>query len=215
MKLAVICMDVVNIIRCDETNAMFYCKIAERTVDRLFLGQSMILNLEKEIFLSENLHIFTNQCICLRIIPPQNCLRDLPCHTGRERNNSLVVFPQELLVHTRLIIISLGIREGYKLNQIAIACFVFGKKNQMIVACAVNLRTFLPHAGCQIDLTANDGMNALCLCLFIKSDCTIHDTMIGHGNSVHTKFFRTPYKFLDPTRTVEQTVLRMDVQMGK
>ena len=113
MKLAVACMDIVDIVRRNKSDIVFFCKITQCAIDRLFLGQPVILYLEKEVLLPKDFHVFTHEFICLLHILPQNRLRDLPRHTGRERNNSLVVFPQELLVHTRLIIISLDICEGY------------------------------------------------------------------------------------------------------
>ena len=93
MKFAIVCMDIVHIICCNKANLMFFRKITKRMVDCLFLRQTMILYLEKEVLPTEDLHIFTDEYVRLLHIPAQDCLRNFPRHTGRERNNSLVVFP--------------------------------------------------------------------------------------------------------------------------
>ena len=108
MKLTVICMDIVHIIRCNQTNIVTLRHLTERTVDRLFLGEPVILYLEEEVLLTKNLDILTKQSLCLLVIPAQDRLRYLSCHTGRERNDSLMIFSQELLINARLIVISLS-----------------------------------------------------------------------------------------------------------
>ena len=85
----------------------------------------------------------------------------------------------------------------------------------MIVSGSVHLRTFLSHARCQIDLTADDRVNPLRLCLLIESDRTIHDTVIGDGNRIHPKFLCASDQLLDTARAVQQTVFRMHMQMSK
>ena len=70
MKLTVVRIDIVYIIRCSQPYAMFFGKIAQRTVDCLFLWQSMILYFEKKMFPSEYLHIFANEFISALHIPP-------------------------------------------------------------------------------------------------------------------------------------------------
>ena len=85
----------------------------------------------------------------------------------------------------------------------------------MIIACSVHLGTFLPHPRRKIDLTADDGVNTLGLCLLIKSYGTVHNAVVGNGDRIHPKFLRAPDEFLDPTRAIQQTILRMHVEMGK
>ena len=215
MKLAVICMDIVHIICCNEPDAMSFRYITQHTVDRLFLGQSVILYFEKEMILPEYRHILTNQGICPHIVPAQNRLWNLPCNTGRERNDPFMVLSQKFFINTWFIIISLDVSEGYELNQIAVAGFVLGKENQMIVSGTIHLCTFLALPRGKIDLTADDGMNALRLCLLIKPDSTIHHAVIGHSDRIHPELFRAPDQFFDAARTIKQAVFRMHMQVGK
>ena len=76
-------MDIVNIIRCNKTDVVLLGKVTQRSVDGLFLGQPVILNLKEKIILPKDLHIFANQSIRPFTVPAQNRLRNLPCHTGR------------------------------------------------------------------------------------------------------------------------------------
>ena len=85
----------------------------------------------------------------------------------------------------------------------------------MIVAGTVDLCAFLTHPRSKINLAADDGMDALCLCLFVEPDSTIHNTVIGDGDRIHPQFLCAAYELLDPTRAVQQTVFGMHMQMGK
>ena len=113
MKFAVIRMNIVHIICSNKSDIVFFCKLTQSTVDGLFLGQTVILNLQKKIILPKDLHILCNQSLCPLVVPAQDCLWNLPCHTCRERNNPLMVLTKKFFVNTRLIIISLDICEGY------------------------------------------------------------------------------------------------------
>ena len=113
MKFAVISMDIVYIICSNKPDIVFFCKLTQNTVDCLFLGQSVILNLEKKIILPKDLHILCDQSLCPLAVPAQDCLWNLPCHTGGEGDESIMVLTKKFFVNTRLIIISLDICEGY------------------------------------------------------------------------------------------------------
>ena len=85
----------------------------------------------------------------------------------------------------------------------------------MVVACAIHLCALLPHTRREIDLTTDDGMDALRLCFLIESNGAVHNAVIGHSDRIHAELLRASNKFLDAARTVEQTVLCMHMQMCK
>ena len=85
----------------------------------------------------------------------------------------------------------------------------------MIISCPIHLCTFLPLTWSEIDLTSNDRMNPLSLCLFIESDCTVHNTVIGHGDCIHAELFGSSHKIFDAARSIQQTILCMYMQMRK
>ena len=215
MKLAVFRIDIVYIIRSNESDVMFFRQATKRAIDLLLFRKSMILNLQEEIISAKDAAVLTHQRIGKLHVPTQNRLRYLSCHTGRQGNQPFMEAPKKLLIDARLIIISLDVGEGYELNQIAIAAFIFCKQNQMIVSRAVYLGTLLPLTRGKVDLTTDDGMNALRLGLLIKCNSSIHNTVIGHGDRIHAEFLRPTYKLFNAACTIQQAVLCMYMQMRK
>ena len=85
----------------------------------------------------------------------------------------------------------------------------------MIIAHAIDFAVFLTRARCDVDLAADDGLDALFLCFFIKIDDAIHRTVVSDGNAVHAKLFCRLDEFLDAARAVKQRKFCMDMKMGK
>ena len=215
MELAVIRMNIVDIICCDKSDTMLLCQITKSMIHRFLFRESVILYFQEKIRMPEYVDIFANDLIRLFYIPAQNRLRNLSCNTGGKRDNSLMVAAQKFLINARFIIISLNICERYELNKVTIAELILGKKDQMIIALAIHLCAFLPHTRCEVDLASDNGMDPLCLCLFIESNHTVHDAVIGHSDRIHPEFFRAAHKLLDPTCAVQQTVFRVHMEMSK
>ena len=90
-----------------------------------------------------------------------------------------MIFLQKLAVDTRFIIKPLQIRLRDQVRQIAIACFVFYQKHQMIGRI---IATYFVKAafGRDIDLTADDRLNTGLFANFIKIHHPVHHAVIGN-----------------------------------
>ena len=66
-----------------------------------------------------------------------------------------------------------------------------------------------------VDLTADNRMDARRLCRLVEVDHPVHDAVIRDGNRRLANLLDTLHQPLDPTGAVEQTVFGMQMQMDK
>ena len=127
-----------------------------------------------------------------------------------------MVLPKQLFVHTRPVVKALYKTKRNDLHQIGVALIVFRQQNQMVIP--ILITSDLPvkaGIGCYIDLAAEDRIDPGRFCLPVKIDHTIHDAMIGDRRTVHTELLDPGHILFNFIRTVQQTVLCMDMQMCK
>ena len=99
--------------------------------------------------------------------------------------------------------------------QIFISGSVLAQQHQM-VRITVNAMDFILHpATGNINLTTNDRFDSRRLGSLIKINAAIHDTMIRNGNGSLPQFPDPLHHGVNTTRSVQQTVLRMHMQMYK
>jgi len=69
--------------------------------------------------------------------------------------------------------------------------------------------------GCDIDLTADDRLDPLCLTGPVKVDNTVHDTVVCDGAGGLAHGLHGLRQVPDTAGAVEEAVFRMDVQVDK
>ena len=126
-----------------------------------------------------------------------------------------MVLPQNFLINTGLIIVSLNIAQRNQLRKIAIAGFVFCEKNEVMVADTLHICSFVTVAGGKIYLAADNRLYSLLPALLIKGDGSVHIAMVGDGKCLHPRLLGSRYQILYPRGTIQQAVLRMNMQMDK
>ena len=77
-------------------------------------------------------------------------------------------------------------------------------------------RRLLIHIRCDVNLAADDRMECPRFFGFlIKFDDAVHRAVIRDGDGIHPLFGAGIHQIVDARRAVEQTVLGMNVKMGK
>ena len=121
---------------------------------------------------------------------------------------------KQLLINARFGVKALGKACGHHLDQIFVAGLVLAQQDQ--VAVAVNaVHLIKASAGRNINLTADDRLDARRLGSVKKRNASIHNTVVSDGTG------RLPH-LLEPVKhpvnaagTVQQAVLGMHMQVGK
>ena len=214
MRLCVLFINIMAVICANQRNPCFSAHPHQRLIHNFLLPNPMILQFQKVIALPENIEIFQRDLLRLLIGYIQNISGYLPCQTCARCNDALAVFPQKLLIHTRLIIKPFGKAIGNQLNQIMVALIIFSQKNQMIITAALALlceARALRH----INLTAENRLDAGLQCRLVKFHRTIHRTVVGDGNAVHPQLLHPLHQFLYLGRAVQKAVFRMNMKMRK
>ena len=129
----------------------------------------MILQLQIEMLRTENPGKLQRIGFCPIVISGAQSARNLACQTGRQGDQALAVLPQQGKVHAGLAVKALQEAHGDQVAQVAVARFVFAQQDQMarVIVHAVDAVCY--GARRNIDLAADDGLDALGLCSTIKS----------------------------------------------
>ena len=93
MGLLILGIGVVDIVGCHQLKARIPAHAHKALVYQLLVRQPVVLKLQEEIVLSKYVHIPAGCPDRLLIHSPGQVALHLPCQTGAERNDSLVVGP--------------------------------------------------------------------------------------------------------------------------
>ena len=202
-----------RVVRRHERKACLLRDAQQAAVDLTLLRNAVVLQLQIEMLRAENAGKLQRIGLGSVIVPGAQPARDLACQTGRQSDQALAVLPQQGKVYAGLAVKALQEPHGDQIAQIAVARFVFAQQDQMarIIVHAVDAVCY--GARCDIDLAADDGLDALGLCSTIKVDHAVHDAVIGDGQRSLAQLFGARSKPANAACAVEQTEFAVDVKM--
>ena len=140
-----------------------------------------------------------------------------------------MVFFQRFKIYTGLVVKAVDKRNGIEFYEIFISHVVFGQQNEMVQFSLYVARLdvkILRH----IKFATDNGLYPRQFCKFIKLVGAVHVSVVGNRHGRHVFFFaefKKPalrldfFRFvplshkIDASGAVQQTVLRMDVQMNE
>ena len=216
MGLLILGKGIVDIVGGHQLKARVPAHAHKALVYQLLVRQAVVLELQEEVVLSENIHILFRCPDCLLIHSPGQAALHLPCQTGAEGNDSLMVGPQHLIVHPGFIVKSVHKPLGHNFHQVFITFVVLCQQHQVVITVLTAYR--LPvKAGARshIDLASQYGLDAGLPGSFIKINDSIHHAMVRDSHAVHAKLLCPGCQLPDFTGAVQKAVFRMDMQMGK
>ena len=126
-----------------------------------------------------------------------------------------MVLLQQIAVNARLKIKALRIALRNHGNQVFIAHFVLTQQNQVIVSLILYPFPIVPGAGRHIHFAADNGAYPLPLARLIKINSPVHITVIRNRKGLHSKRLCTAHQIVQTASAVQQTKLRMHMQMRK
>ena len=204
-----------RIVRHNERQPRFLGKSDQLVVDLRLLGKSVVLKLQIVVLGSENFSMLECSLFCPFVVPLHQKLRQFPGQARRERDNSLVMRAQKLHVDTRAVIKAVQKAARDHVAEVPVARLVFAQQNEMIRLFIQRMDLVKAGPRRDIDLAADDGLDACRLCRLIKVDRAIHDAVVRDGNRVLPQLLDSCHNFRDAARAVKKAILRMDMQMDK
>ena len=154
---------------------------------------------------------------------------DRAAQTGAESDQSFGMLAEELVIDTRLVVEAFEKTGGDELDEIVITLEIFAKENEMIAAAGAGLKIIAIFGGdgarffaaivaaalSDIDFAADDGLN-VALAGFIEEIGGGEEVaVIGDGYRRHFLARRFVEELGGFARSIEKTVIRMDVQVNE
>jgi hypothetical protein len=137
-------------------------------------------------------------------------LADTTREAARERDQSLRVALEQLPVDARLVVVALEVAGRGELDQVAVAGVVLGQQREVGVALPLG-----PPVLGDVELATQDRLDALLASLLVELDRAGERPVIGERDRRHLELGGPLRERRDPTRPVEDRVLRVDVQMDE
>ena len=195
-------------------NSGLPCKLDELRQHSIILFQTMVLKLDIIVFLTEEVSIPQRCCFGALIIARQDGLWNFACQTGRQADQTFVIFFQQFLINAGLGIKALHKGGRHHFDQVFVAGLIFAQQDQVVVAVDL-IYLVKAGAGGHIHLTADDGLDASLFCSLIKLHAAVHHAVVGAGNGGLSALFYAIHQLVNAAGTIQQAVLCVDVQMDK
>ena len=209
MGLPVLSSDVMDVVGGCQGESQLVSKAKLICPDGLLIVKAVILQFDVKVSFSEYIPESNGFRLCSLVIP----VKEHSLHVSRkacaEADEPFAVSPENVLVDTRLVVISFRISYGYYLDQVLVTLFVFCKQNQMPLAfVAVSIFIQMTSGG-GVNLAADDGLYSLSLAFFVEVHDSEHGSVIGDGQACHTQFLCPGYHVLYAGCSVQKTVFSM------
>ena len=144
-------------------------------------------------------------------------LGDFAFQAARESDQSLGVFGQKLLAHSRLVVETA--QRGFRrdLGQVAVAFFVFRQHQQVVVGVAVGRRALdvVVVLLADVKLAADDRLDSGLVRRIHEVDRAEDVAVVGHGDRGHAQLFHALDKLFHVAGAVEHGVVGMEMQVNE
>ncbi len=206
VRVRIAFLDVVNVVRRDEFQAEFLRPFDQVAVDLGLFRDAVILQFEEKIFRAERLFEPIHRVARLVQLVLHDPVRNFAGETAGHRDQPFAVRRENFLVNARLVIITLQMRGGRELDEIFVAGFVLREQAEMMINIARAAAGFFfqPRAGRDINLAADDGLDAFRARGLIKFNRAVHRAVVGDGERGEFQLMRLVHEPVQTARAIEQ-----------
>ncbi len=214
LRVGVVFAEVVAVVGGDQRQAKIFFQLEEAGMDAVLHLEALVLNLEVEVLFAENISVGGCGSSGGVVFAFGEALGDFALKAAGEANQSTGVFGEKLLADARLVIktVERGFRRDF--DQVAVAFFVLGEHQQVVVAVAFGRGAVVVFLA-DVEFATNDGLDSGMLRSVDEVDCAKDVAVVGHGHGGHAQLFYAVAEFFDVTGAVEQGVVRMQVQVDE
>jgi hypothetical protein len=203
-------IDVVAVVGRDDRHAEIAAELRERGVDLLLQLHAVGLQLQKILPRLEDVGVLAHALARSVHVAGADEPRDVPTEAGREPDQALAVLAQHLSVDAGVVIKAVQMPVADQTLQVLVADRVLGQQHDVVVlAIALGRRVTIREVG----LAAEDRLDAVVLGRLVELDGPEHVAVVGHGDGLHAACLDLGAQVVHADRTIEQRVLRVQVQM--
>ena len=161
LGVGVVFAEIVAVVGRDHRQAEVFFQAKQVGVDAMLLLQALVLNLEKEVVRTENVAVGGRRVPRRVVLLFHQALGHFAFEAARKSDQPFRVLGEKLLADARLVVeaVQRGLRGD--LRQVAVAFFVFGEDQQMVVGVAVGRCAFdvVIVLLADVKLAADDGLD--------------------------------------------------------
>ena len=192
-------------------------QLEQAGMDAVLHLQALVLNLKKEILFAEKVAVESRRRARRVVVPFRQPLGHFALQTSGKPDQPLRMLRQKFLAHPRLVVEA--VQRGFRrdLHQVAIALFVFGQHQQVVVSIAVGrsaldvVVVFLAD----VEFAAHDRLDPGLVRGIHEMHRAKNIAVVGHGHRGHAEFFDALDEFLNVASAVEQGVIAMQMQVDE
>jgi hypothetical protein len=206
-------VDVVEIVGHDERQAGLGREPQQLLVEPALLGHAVVLELEEEIARPEDVAVLAGDPPSQVPVVDLERLRDLPAQAGGQADQPLGVLREVLAIDARLVVVAVEVRVGDEPAQVLVAGPVLRQQDQvegLRVGLALAVRHRPPG---DVGLDPDDRLDPLLGRRLPERDGAVERAVVGQGEGVEALLLGRIDEVRDPTETVEEAELRVDVQV--
>ena len=186
-------------------------------IDGFLLGQAVVHELDVIVAGGEQGGVFPGRLFGLLREAPGEPDRELALEAGRHADEAAGVGGQQLFVDPRPVVEALEVALGDELAEVAVAGLVLDQEDEVVVVDVARTAGLLvePALRRDVDLAAEDGLDALGLGLFEELDGAENVAVVGHGHGGHLLLVGLADEVRHTQTAVEDAVFGMVVQMDE
>ena len=215
VRLVVVGVHKMHVVGGDALDVVFGGKLFQTGVHNLLLFVPVPLHFEI-VILSEKRLMETDVLFQQFFLPRKDGLRHFARQTGRTADKAFVVFLQQFVVDTRLVVKGfLALAQRTEFNQIVVTHGVFGQQDKVVAAPFFPPRFLQTALRRYIHLAAHNGLDSRFLGLGDELHDPVHITVVGNGNGIHAIFLGAFHQGGNLAGPVEYRIKRVQVKVGK
>ena len=215
MGFGVFGVRIVAVVRADDRNPGLRVNSKKPRNHGPVHGQAVVLQLQEIIIASKETVVLFGQFLRPFVVS----LLKLPLHlagqAGGQADQALVVLLQGLEIHPGLPVKALCKAGGHNFHQVPVAGIVLGQENQVVVSLVVDPLPIEAAARGDINLAADDRVDALFLRFLIEFDAAVHDPVVRDSGRILPVGYDLGDIVFDAVRPVEQGIGRVGVQVNE
>ena len=200
-------LQVVDVVGDDQIQIEVLRDRLQPDVDDPLIVDALILHLEEEVVRPEDVAIGGRRVQRLLLLLGTNAGGHLPFQAAAQADQPRRMLREQLLVDPRLVVEPLGVAGRDELDQVVIALVGLRQQHQMVRGLAGRAALRPPVARRDVDLAAEDRVDAALARLIVEDDRREHVAMFGNRHRRHLELDRLVEQFFDPAGPVEQRVL--------
>ncbi len=205
---------IVGVVGDDEGDAGVAAELFEALGGLPLLGDAVILDLQIEVVAEECLQI-QRAGFGRLIVAADQLLRDLAREAAGQAHQPLGVLVQQRPVDAGLVVEALGEAGADQIAEVAVAGLVFAQQDQVGVGVVEAVLLVMPGARGDVDLAADDGLDARGAAGLVEGHRPVHHAVVGDRQGTLPQFFGALRQLLDAAGAVEQRIFGMDVEMDE